>query len=120
MVGYQNSWFMTAETWYLSDIKLRQETTEQYVCSFPDSHFSHTLRVIRKQLFTYFLIGVSFCPHYFIRMMTSINTKSNLFTIKQDGRLAPAYFSPNKYFDEVLQTVKNKTTVLILVFKEFL
>ena len=41
--------------------------------------------------------------------------------VKQDGRLAPAYCSPNyKYFDQVLQTVKNKTTVLILVFKEFL
>ena len=40
---------------------------------------------------------------------------------KQDGRLAPAYFLPNyKYFDQFLQTVKNKTTVLILVFKEFL
>ena len=35
--------------------------------------------------------------------------------------LSPAYFSPNyKYFDQLLQTVKNKTTVLILVFKEFL
>ena len=31
------------------------------------------------------------------------------------------YFSPNyKYFDQFLQTIKNKTTVLILVFKEFL
>ena len=41
--------------------------------------------------------------------------------IKQDGRLAPAYFSPNyKYFDQLLRAVKNKTTVLILVFKEFL
>ena len=40
---------------------------------------------------------------------------------KQDGRLAPAYVSPNyKYFDQLLQTVQNKTTVLILVFKEFL
>ena len=40
---------------------------------------------------------------------------------KQDGRLAPAYFSPNyKYFDQLLQTVKNRTTVSILVFKEFL
>ena len=40
---------------------------------------------------------------------------------EQDGRLAPVYFSPNyKYFDHLLQTVKNKTTVLILVFKEFL
>ena len=35
--------------------------------------------------------------------------------------LAPAYFSLNyKYFDQLLQTVKNRTTVLILVFKEFL
>ena len=35
--------------------------------------------------------------------------------------LAPAYFSPNcKYFDQLLQTVKNKTTVLILVFKDLL
>ena len=41
--------------------------------------------------------------------------------LQQDGRLAPAYFSPNyKYFDQLLQTVKNKTTVLMLVFKEFL
>ena len=40
---------------------------------------------------------------------------------KQDGRLAPAYFLLKyKYFDQLLQTVKNKTTVLILVFKEFL
>ena len=40
---------------------------------------------------------------------------------EQDGRLAPTYFSPNyKYFDQLLQKVKNKTTVLILVFKEFL
>ena len=35
--------------------------------------------------------------------------------------LAPVFFSPNyKYFDQLLQTVKSKTTVLILVFKEFL
>ena len=35
--------------------------------------------------------------------------------------LAPAYVSPNhKYFDQLLQTVKNKTTALILIFKEFL
>ena len=39
----------------------------------------------------------------------------------QDGRLAPAYFSPNyKDFDQFLHTVKHKTTVLILVFNEFL
>ena len=41
--------------------------------------------------------------------------------IKQDGRLAPAYFSPKyKYFDQLLQMVKNKTTVLNIVFNEFL
>ena len=35
--------------------------------------------------------------------------------------LAAAFFSPNyKCFDQLLQTVKNKTTVLILVFKECL
>ena len=40
---------------------------------------------------------------------------------KQDGRLAPAYFSPDyKCFDQLLQTVKNRTTASILVFKEFL
>ena len=44
----------------------------------------------------------------------------NWLKYQQDGRLAPAYLSPNyKYFDQLLQTVK-KTTVLILVFKEFL
>ena len=33
-------------------------------------------------------------------------------------RVAPAYFSPNyKYFDQLLRTVKSKTTVLILVFQ---
>ena len=31
---------------------------------------------------------------------------------KQDGRLAPAYFSPEyKNFDQHMQTVKNETTV---------
>ena len=41
--------------------------------------------------------------------------------ITTNGRLAPAYFSPNyKYFDQLLQMVKNKITVLILDFKEFL
>ena len=39
---------------------------------------------------------------------------------KIDGRLAPAYFSPNyKYFDQLLQTVKKETTDLTLVFKRF-
>ena len=40
---------------------------------------------------------------------------------KQDSRLTTAYFSPNyKYFDQLLQTVKNETTVLNLVLKGFL
>ena len=35
--------------------------------------------------------------------------------------IAPAHFSPNyKYFDQLLQTVKNKTTLWILVFEGFL
>ena len=35
--------------------------------------------------------------------------------------LAPASFSPNyKFLNPLLQTVKNETTVLILVFKQFL
>ena len=40
---------------------------------------------------------------------------------KQDGRLAPAHFSP-KYncSDQLLQTIKNETTVLNLVFEGFL
>ena len=42
-------------------------------------------------------------------------------TYQQDGRLAPAYFAPNyNYFDQLLPTVKKKTTVPNLVFKEFL
>ena len=44
-------------------------------------------------------------------------TQQNL---QQDRRLAPAFFSPNhNYFDQLFQTVKNKTPVLMLVFKEF-
>ena len=42
-------------------------------------------------------------------------------TSQKSNMLAPAYFSPNyKYFDHFLQTVKIKTTVLIIVFNEFL
>ena len=41
--------------------------------------------------------------------------------LKQNGRLAPAYFSPeDKYFDQHWQTVKNETTVQNLVFEGFL
>ena len=54
-------------------------------------------------------------------LVMMLNDKQMSLNEKQDGRLAPAYFLPNyKHFDELLQTVKNKTTVLILVFKEFL
>ena len=53
--------------------------------------------------------------------MADIHLFKNQWMVEQDGLLAPAYFSPNnKYFDQLLQTVKNKTTVLNLVFKEFL
>ena len=39
---------------------------------------------------------------------------------KQDGRLAPAYFSPNyKYFDQLLQTVKNKNYCFEFSFQRF-
>ena len=39
---------------------------------------------------------------------------------KQDGRLAPASFSPNyKYFDQLLQRVRNQTLVLNSVFEGF-
>ena len=54
------------------------------------------------------------------------NSQIRIFTIFgkndwQDGRLALAYFSPNyKYLDQLLKTVTNKTSVLNLVFKEFL
>ena len=53
-----------------------------------------------------------------------MNTQSCIFSNslngKQDGRLARAYFSPNyNYFYQLLQTVKNETTVLNLVFKRF-
>ena len=38
----------------------------------------------------------------------------------QNSRLAPTYFSPNyKFFDQLLQTVKNETAVLNLVFEGF-
>ena len=48
-------------------------------------------------------------------------TQNSWYNCKQDGRLAPAYFSPNyKSFDQALQTVEFDTTVLNLVFKEFL
>ena len=53
-----------------------------------------------------------------IPRIKTINRAENYL---KNGRLAPAYFSPNyKFFDQFLQTVKNKTTILILVFKGFL
>ena len=48
-------------------------------------------------------------------------TQKSWYFCKQDGRLAPACFSPNyNFFDQALQTVEIDTTVLNLVFKEFL
>ena len=48
-------------------------------------------------------------------------TQNSWYNCKQDGRLASAYFSPNyKFFDQALLTVEIDTTVLNLVFKEFL
>ena len=45
---------------------------------------------------------------------------SNSLNGKQEGRLAPAYFSPHyNHFYQLLRTVKNETTVLNLVFKGF-
>ena len=57
-----------------------------------------------------------------IKQNLIIVKSSNLtqFTMKtkQDGRLEPAYFSPKyKCFDQFLQTVKNETAVLNLVFR---
>ena len=50
-----------------------------------------------------------------------MHSKQSIRPKSEDGRLAPAYFSPNyKNFDQLLQTVKNKTTVLNLIFEEFL
>ena len=58
------------------------------------------------------------CEGHLYSYLFTPPVKIKLF--RQDGRLPPAYFSPNyKYFDQFLQTVKNKT-VSILVFKEFL
>ena len=40
--------------------------------------------------------------------MENILCRNSTVIVKQDGRLAPAYFSPNyKYFDQLLQTVEN-------------
>ena len=41
-------------------------------------------------------------------------------SIKQDGRLAPAYLSPNyKYFDQFLQTVKKRLKTKLLFWYQF-
>ena len=58
---------------------------------------------------------------FFLQHREAHSSPTNFIRIiKQDGRVAPAYFSPNyKYFDQFLQTVNNKTTALILLFKAF-
>ena len=64
-------------------------------------------------------LSLTFVFHFFFEGSNLFSTEAP--NIKQGGRLPLAYFSPNyKYFDQILQTVKNKTTVLILVFKDFL
>ena len=46
---------------------------------------------------------------------------NNDFSCRRKCINKTAFFSLNyKYFDQLLQTVRNKTTVLILIFKEFL
>ena len=61
------------------------------------------------------------CIHLSAKLSEWVLKMVNCEELKQDGRLASAYFSPNyKYLDQLLQPVKNKTTVLNLVFKEFL
>ena len=53
--------------------------------------------------------------HYF-RVSKTANDES-----QNGNKLALSYFSPNhNYFDQLLQTVKNKTNVLTLVLKKFL
>ena len=48
------------------------------------------------------------------------SVEANSKILEPTKRLTPAYFLPNcKYFDQFFQTVKNKTTVLNLIFKEF-
>ena len=48
-------------------------------------------------------------------------TQNSCYNCKQDGQLALAFFSPNyNFFDQALQTVEIDTTVLTLVFKDFL
>ena len=67
------------------------------------------------------IITLSMCLFYNCYRPKNTVMKMLKQKYKQDGRLAPAYFSPNyKYFDQLLQTIKNQTTVLILVFNEFL
>ena len=59
-----------------------------------------------------------FCcfSRHFISLVTSTHS-----TQQQDGWLAPTYFLHNyKYFDQLLQTVKNETTVLDSFLKGFL
>ena len=61
-----------------------------------------------------------FLKTYSIIGSTFVSKANNAENVQQDGRLAPAYFLPNdKFFDELLQKVKNETYVLKSVFKVF-
>ena len=51
-------------------------------------------------------------PSVFLSRVTSY------FNFEQDGRLVPAYFSPNyKYFDQLLQTAQNKNYCFDISFQ---
>ena len=47
-----------------------------------------------------------------LQFVTSLSPSQSEWILKQEGRLAPEYFSQEcKFFDQHLPTVKNETTV---------
>ena len=93
-------------------IKSHIGTAMSSVTNLKILNLSENITWSRKDFITKFTLSSNFSLSIFF----GSNQK-----YQQDGLLAPVYFSPNyKYFDQLFQTVKNKTTLLILVFKEFL
>ena len=93
-------------------IKDHSVTAKFSVTNLKILNLSENITWSRKDFITKFTLPWNFFRSHFF----GSNQK-----YQQDGLLAPVYLSPNyKYFDQLLQTVKNKTTLLILVFKEFL
>ena len=83
-----------------------------------DCSFLHVVSCVSGNFSISHLLCLLFLG-YSISVTDCVNVSLQIY--KQDDRLARAYFLPNiKYFDQILQTVKSKTTVLILVFREFL